>query len=68
MHRAIEMFDVDSSSQILRAVKSHGFSMSHLGDAALALAVFAGNPIPTEKATDAHFTMDPCVYVPWKMP
>lgn len=66
MHRANELIDSESSSRILRAVKAHGFNMSHLADAALALAVFAGNPVPPEKATDAHFTMDPCVYVLWK--
>ena len=37
--------------------------MSYLADAALALAVFEGNPVPSDQAADAHFTMDPCVYV-----
>ena len=37
--------------------------MSHLADAALALAVFEGDPVQPHEASDAHFTMDPCVYV-----
>lgn len=61
MLRAHETIDAESSTRILDSVKGYGFSMSHLADAALALAVFAGNPVSPESATDAHVTMDPCV-------
>ena len=63
MLRAQEIIDPETSSRIVKAVKSYGFSMSYLADAALALAVFEGNPVPSNQAADAHFTMDPCVYV-----
>lgn len=61
MLRAHETIDSESSTRILDSVKCYGFSMSHLADAALALAVFAGHPVSPENAMVAHVTMDPCV-------
>ncbi|KAJ7169079.1 hypothetical protein C8R43DRAFT_117025 [Mycena crocata] len=58
MIRVHAALDVDTSTQIVQAIKTLGYSMSHLADAALAQLVFDWNP-DEAALPGAHFTLDP---------
>ncbi|KAI0052058.1 hypothetical protein FA95DRAFT_1511280 [Auriscalpium vulgare] len=46
----------DKSAKLLKAAKAGGFTVTHLFEAAQALAIFIVNPPPEEEKSEAHIT------------